>query len=206
MNNEVQRSADTSGLPDRAGDAQDFVAVDESGDFSYHHSEQDLLSAFEYVGEAACIIDRSGRGYRLALDSNRHLVLGASFGPVEFHWLRQVWLDAQNAYPERHRLRRFFPLSRNAVVADLFETLVLEHGPEPAAGSWSLEVSGVTSHPTGLADIDRRLGHQDLPGHVHVKDPFGHVYRPMRHRRHWYLPAAAGFNLYVEVPAPARPH
>ena len=28
-------------------------------------------------------------------------------------------------------------------------------------------------------------------------------YQPARHRRHWYLPAAAGFILYIEIPAPA---
>ncbi|MFF1383561.1 hypothetical protein ACFVWT_08350 [Arthrobacter sp. NPDC058288] len=202
MNNTAQRIEGTSGLPGPTGDARDFIAVDDSGDFSYHRSEQDLVSAFEYVGEAACIIDRSGRAYRLALDSNRHLVLGPLRGPVEFHWLRQAWLDAQNAHPERHRLRRFFPLTRDEVVSDLFETLVLEHGPEPAGGSWTMDVSGVASQPTDLEDIDRWLGHEELPEHVHVKDPFGHVYRPLRHRRHWYLPAAAGFNLYIEVPAP----
>jgi hypothetical protein len=195
---------DTSGLP--SGAARDFVAVDDSGEFSYHRSERDLMAVFEYVAEAACIIDRNGSAYRLALDPNRHLILGPSLGPVEFHWLRQTWLDAQNAHPESHRLRRFFPLTDEEVVSDLFETLTLEHGPEPAKGSWSLDVNGTASRPTDLADLDHRLLHQERLEHVHVRDPFGHVYRPLRHRRHWYLPARAGFNLYIEIPAPAASH
>ena len=34
--------------------------------------------------------------YRLALDPNRHLILGPSHGPVEFHWLRHAWMDARS--------------------------------------------------------------------------------------------------------------
>jgi hypothetical protein len=203
MNTTPRRPPEAPGLPSRAGDARDFIAVDDSGDFSYHRSEQDLVAAFEYVGEAACIIDRSGRAYRLALDPNRHLILGRSLGPVEFHWLRQAWLDAQNGHPEGHRLRRFFPLAREEVVSDLFETLSLEHGPAPVEGLWSLEINGIASHPTNLEDVDRTLEHEDLTKEVRVKDPFGHTYRPLRHRRHWYLPARAGSNLYIEIPAPA---
>ncbi len=201
MNTTPRRPPDTS-----AGAARDFIVVDDSGDFSYHRSEQDLMTAFEYIGEAACIIDRSGSAYRLALDPNRHLVLGPSLGPVEFHWLRQAWLDAQNVHPEGHRLRRFFPITREEVMSGLFETLTLEHGPEPAGGSWSLDINGVASHPSNLEDIDRLLAHQDLTKHVRVKDPFGHTYRPLRRRRHWYLRASAGSNLYIEIPAPAVSH
>lgn len=201
MNTVPRKQPETPGFPVRAGDSRDFVAVDDSGDFSYHRSERVLMTAFEYVGEAACIIDRGGGAYRLALDKNRHLMLGPSHGPVEFHWLRQAWLDAQNAHPEEHRLRRFFPITTEEVVTDLFETLSLEHGPAPAGGTWALEINGIASHPTSLEDIDRLLAHQDHRGHVQVTDPFGHNYRPLRHRRHWYLPAVAGFNLYIEIPA-----
>jgi hypothetical protein len=206
MNTTSRPPQDTPGLPARAGIARDFVAIDDSGDFSYHRSEQDLLTAFEYVGEAACIIDRSGSAYRLALDPNRHLALGPTHGPVEFHWLRHAWIDAQNTHPEGHRLRRFYPVSRDEVVSDLFETLALERGTEPVGGAWFLEIDGFASHPSGMADVDRRLGHQDLLGHAHVTDPFGHLYRPARHRRHWYLPAAAGFILYIEIPVPSAAH
>jgi hypothetical protein len=203
MNTTPRLQPDTPGSPASAGDIRDFVAVDDSGDFSFHRSEQDLLAAFEYVAEAACIIDRSGGAYRLALDPNRHLILAPSLGPVEFHWLRQAWLDAQNAHPESHRLRRFFPITLGQVVSALFETLTLEHVPEPAGGSWSLEINGIASRPSNLKDVDRLLAHQDLTKHIRVKDPFGHTYRPVRHRRHWYLPELAGSNLYVEIPATA---
>ncbi|MFE4543486.1 hypothetical protein [Arthrobacter sp. NPDC056727] len=204
--NTTPRTEDASGFAPAPGAVRDFVAVDESGEFSYHRSEQDLVAAFEYTAEAACIMDRSGAGYRLELGPNRHLVLGPARGPVEFHWLRQAWLDAQSTHPEMYRLRRFFPPTREAVVQDVFETLSLEHGPEPAEGSWSLGLNGAASYPANLPDIDSWLARQDRLEHVLVKDPFGHCYRPSRHRGHWYLPAQTGLILYVEVPAPAASH
>jgi hypothetical protein len=203
MNTSPRQHPATPGPTARARDPRDFIAVDDSGDFSYHRSERDLLTTFEYVAEAACIFDRSGCTYRLALDPNHRLILAPPLGPVEFHWLRQAWLDAQNAHPEAHRLRRFFPLNREEVLAALFETLTLEHGQEPIEGAWSLEINGIASHPTTLEDVDRQLAHQNLSKHVLVKDPFGHTYRPLRHRRHWYLPGTVGSNLYIEIPAPA---
>ena len=201
MNTTPRRIHDISGLPAGAGVPRDFVAVDDSGEFSYHRSEQDLLTAFEYVGEAACIIDRSGSAYRLALDSHRHLVLGPALGPVEFHWLRHAWLDAQNARPEGHRLRRFYPASRDEVVSGLFETLALERGTEPAAGAWSLDIDGLASRPSKIQEIDRLLAGQDRLERARVTDPFGHIYRPERHRKHRYLRPAAGSILYIEIPA-----
>lgn len=203
MNTTPRRQPNTPDLASVSGAPRDFVAVDDSGDFSYHRSGQDLMTAFEYVGEAACIIDRSGSAYRLVLDRNHHLVLGPTFGPVEFHWLRQAWREARNAHPEEHRLRRFVPVTREEVVSDLFETLMLEHGPAPAVGPWSLERNGITSHPASLDEIDSALARQDLVKDVWVKDPFGHRYRPLRRRRHWCLPARAGHILYIEVPVPA---
>ncbi|BCW71498.1 hypothetical protein [Arthrobacter sp. NicSoilB8] len=203
MNTKSRRIPDASSLPVTGGTNRDFIAVDDSGDFSYHRSEGELLAAFEYVGEAACIIDRNGSAYRLALDPNRRLILGPSIGPVEFHWLRHAWTDAQNAHPEGHRIRRFYPVTRDEAVTALFETLALEHGPETAEGSWFLDINGVASHPSNLEEIDRLLTHQDLlKQRVRVKDPFGHTYRPLRRRRHWYLRASAGSNLYIEIPAP----
>ncbi|MET3811843.1 hypothetical protein [Arthrobacter sp. UYEF3] len=197
----TSRISNVSGHPSGAGAARDFVAVDDSGEFSYHRSELDLMTAFEYVAEAACIFDRSGNAYRLMLDPNRHLVLGPPLGPVEFHWLRQTWLDAQNAHPESHRLRRYFPLTANEVVSDLFESLSLEHGPEPAGGSWSLEINNIASHPPNLEAIDRRLAHQHRLEEAQVTDPFGHIYRPVLHHKHRHLPAPAGVILYLEIPA-----
>lgn len=55
-------------VPAPAGGARDFVAVDDSGAFSYHESELKLIAAFEYVGEASCIMDRGGNSCDLALD------------------------------------------------------------------------------------------------------------------------------------------
>lgn len=200
MNTTSRRMQDTSGLP-AAGVPREFVAVDDSGEFSYHRSEQDLIEAFEYVGEAACIIDRSGSAYRLALDSHRHLALGPALGPVEFHWLRHAWLDAQNAHPEGHRLRRFYPVTRDEVVSGLFETLALEGGTAPVEGAWSVDIDGFASFASSIQEVDRRLARQGPLEHARVKDPFGHIYRPARHRRHRYLPPAAGSLLYIEIPA-----
>ncbi|PVZ60391.1 hypothetical protein [Arthrobacter sp. H-02-3] len=206
MNTKFRRTRDASGLPARASGARDFVTVDDSGDFSYHRSEEELMAAFEYVGEATCIIDRSGSSYRLVLDSNRHMVLGPALGPVEFHWLRHAWLDAQKAHPDEHRLRRFYPATRGEVVTALFEILALERGTPPARGAWSLDIAGSASLPSNLEEIDRRLAQQKPLERIHVKDPFGHIYRPARYHKHWYLPAAAGSILYVEVPAPFTVH
>jgi hypothetical protein len=200
MNTTSRTIPETSG---RDGNARDFVAVDDSGDFSYYRSEQDLMAAFEYVEEAACIIDRSGGAYRLALDPDRHLILGPSRGPVEFHWLRQAWQAAQRVHMDEHRLRRFYPITGDEVVSGLFETLALERGTEPAEGRWALDIDGIALSRYNLEEVDRRLADQARLEHTHVQDPFGHTYRPIRHRKHWYLPAAAGVILYVETPARA---
>lgn len=189
-----------SGVPAPAGGARDFVAVDDSGAFSYHESELKLIAAFEYVGEASCIIDRGGNSYDLALDPNRHLILGPAHGPAEFHWLRQALLDAHEVHLEEHRLRRFYPDTPDTLLSDLFETLALEHGTEPAAGPWTLDIDGLTTPGHTLQDVDGRLSGQHQLETVRVRDPFGHIYRPVRHRKHWYLPSAAGVILYVEVP------
>lgn len=204
MINTSRRIQDSSVAAADASVPRDFVAVDDGRDFSYHRSEPSLLAAFEYVAEAACIIDRSGSAYHLALDPNRRLILGPPLGPVEFHWLRHAWLAAQNAHPEGHRLRRFYPLSRDEVVSDLFETLALERGKAPAEGAWSLEIGGLAMQASSMEDIDRRLARRKPLQHIHVSDPFGHLYRPARHRSHWYLPATAGSILYIEVPAAAH--
>jgi len=202
MNTMARTAPDAS---DRAGYSRDFVAIDDGGEFSYHRSEQDLVAAFEYLDEAACIIDRSGSAYRLALDPGLHLILGPPRGPAEFPWLCQAWVSAQRAHAERHRLRRFYPITKDEVVSDLFQTLALERGTQPAEGSWALDIDGTASHPYSLKEVDRRLSDQDQLGRARVQDPFGHTYRPVRHRKHWHSPAATGFILYVEIPAGAAP-
>ncbi|WP_284977324.1 hypothetical protein [Arthrobacter sp. efr-133-TYG-104] len=97
------------GCSGTANGVKDFVAIDDSGAFTYHGSEPVLLAAFEYVGEASCIIDRHGDSYDLALDPNRHLILGRAHVPAEFHWLRQALMDAREYHLDKHRLRRFYP-------------------------------------------------------------------------------------------------
>ena len=178
----------------------DYITVDDTGDFGYHRSEQELLAAFEYVGEARSIIDRRGNDYLLVMDPNRHLVLGPALGPVEFHWLGQAWQAAQNVHAERHRIRRFHPGSLDQLLRDLFEILVLEHAADPAAGSWTLEVGGATTHLRSLQEVDRRLSRQGRLEKARVRDPFGRSYRPVLHRRHVPVPAAAGLMVYVETP------
>jgi hypothetical protein len=158
------------------------------------------LAAFEYVGGASCIIDRTGASYDLALDPNRHLILGPAHGPAEFHWLRQTLVDAREAHPGAHRLRRFYPQTPNELLFDLFETLAPEHGTEPAAGQWSLDIDGNITRRPNLQDVDRRLSGQSGLENVRARDPFGHLYRPVRYRKHWYLPTSAGVILFVEVP------
>lgn len=178
----------------------DYVTVDDTGDFGYHRSEQELLAAFEYVGEARSIIDRRGDDHLLVMDPNRRLVLGPALGPVEFHWLGEAWQAAQNMHAERHRIRRFHPGSPDHLLRDLFEILALEHAADPAAGSWILEVGGVTTPLRNLQEVDRRLSRQDRLEKARVRDPFGCSYRPVLRRRHWYMPATAGFIVYVETP------
>lgn len=199
MDHMARRQADRPSAS--AGDGRDFVVVDDSGAFSYYASERALLADFEYVEEASCIIDRQGNYYRLELDPNRHLVLGPALGSVEYHWLRQALGDAQEIHPEEHRLRRLMPASPAALVSGLFETLELERGSAAEADPWTFDIDGVSVRRSTLNDVDRRLSEQADLTDIRVKDPFGHVYRPVRYRKHWYLPAAAGFVVYNEIPA-----
>jgi hypothetical protein len=178
----------------------DYVTVDDTGDFGHHWSERELLAAFEYAGEARSIIDRKGNDYGLVMDPDRRLILGPALGPVEFHWLSQAWQAAQNVHVERHRLRRFHPGTRDQLLQDLFEVLVLEHAADTGPRSWSLDVGGVTTRLRSLQEVDCRLSGQIRLERARVRDPFGRTYRPVLHRRHWYMPASAGLIVYVETP------
>lgn len=188
--------------PDLVPSAQlrDFVAIDDSGDFSSYSSEQDLLTAFEYVTEAVCILDRKGTTYRLTLDANRHLILAPPDGPVEFSWLRQAWLDAQHSHPATHRLRRFFPLTAAELLADLFEIVPL--GQETPASVWTLDLNGQTFSCSRLSDIDHQLAHEKVLDRIRVTDPFGHLYKPVRHHSRWHVPGTREPVVYVEIPNP----
>lgn len=175
---------------------RDFVSVDDGGDFTYHPSAAALLRDYEYIGEAICIVDRAGNAYRLRLDENHQLYLGSSLGVVDFSWLRQAALRAEHRNLREHPLRRYYPASKEALLNGLFETLYLEHSPDPMP--WSLTVDGTELHPATLRDIDRRLAGRDHLEGAMVRDPFGHVYRAVRVPTHRRL-VPAGSICYVEV-------
>ena len=163
----------------------------------------DLLGAFEYVGEATSVIDRGGTCFRLALDLSRHLVLGPALGPVEYHWLRDAWQAAQKMYIEEHRIQHFQG-TQVQLLQDLFETLVLEHSKDSAAEPWIVDIEGVTMSLQNLEEVNRRLSGPVQLEQAKVQDPFGRTYRPVRYRKHWYLPVSVGFILYIEIPRMAR--
>lgn len=191
-------------FPARSGRTKDYVAVDDVGTFSYYPSETALIQGFEYVQEAASIVDRDGNTFRLALDADRHLRLGPSFGPVDFHWLGQAWSHEQRRHPRDHPLRRFYPAGREAVLSGLFETLQLELGTDSTPVPWTLILDGTESNPSTLKDVDGRLAHRDQLEHARVQDPFGHTYRPVRHgSRRMFAHAADFTHYYVEVSRPA---
>ncbi|GAB2723749.1 hypothetical protein ACX801_16760 [Arthrobacter bambusae] len=178
---------------------KDYVVVDDIGEFTYYPSKTAMLEDLEYVEEAACILDRAGNDCRLALDKDRNLSLGPSFGPVEFSWLRQAWMNNRHRNLQAHRLQRFFPATREALVPELFETLTLER-PRSANGTpWVLEVGGEETHPATLRDIDGLLAGLDHLEQATVRDPFGHEYRPVRHQTHRHLAPGAGSIYYVEI-------
>jgi len=193
-----------SGHPTPTAVLRDFIVVDDSGNFSFHRSEQDLIQAFEYVDEARCIIDREGSNFRLALDGNRELRLGRSFGPVEFHWLRQAWREAQRIRVQEHPLLRFYPTDRTELIAGLFEVLELEDKTGPTPGPWTVVLDDTETRPGSLGDLNRQLSDLVRLDSVVVQDPFGHRYRPVRHLGHRYLPRFAGFICYVEIPPRGR--
>jgi|GEM_PF-893990 len=178
--------------------AGDFIAVNDTGGFSYHRTEQDLIEAFEYIGEATCIIDRAGIQYRLVLGPNRRPMLGQGLGPIDHHWLQEAWPKALKTSGSTYRLRRFRTGNPKEMLSDLFETLSIAHG-EKAAEPWILIIDGSETPTKDLAQIDRLLTEQRQLRNVTVKDPFGHSYRPVRHPRHWFQPFTPAFIYYVEV-------
>lgn len=165
--------------------ANGFVSVDDGGDFTFHESAAAVVAEFEYPFEAACILDRNGAGFRLALDAGRRLALVRDAGEPDFAWLRQAWAAAERRNPRRYPLRRFYPQDSPALLEAVFECLYLRHGPDPWPG---LSAPAVAE------------------GGV-VVDPFGHTYRRAR------LPAftkAGGRNpmrksIYVEIDAASAP-
>ncbi len=178
---------------------KDYVVVDDIGEFTYYPSEGAMLEDLEYVDEAACVLDREGNDCRLTLDKDRNLCLGPSFGLVEFSWLRQAWMNNRHRNLQAHRLQRFFPATREALVAGLFETLTLERARNANGTPWVLEVVGEETHPATLRDVDGLLAGLDHLEQATVRDPFGHEYRPVRHQTHRRLAPGAGAIYYVEI-------
>lgn len=184
---------------------KDFVVVDDIGDFTYYPSESAMLEDLEYVDEAACVLDRDGNDCRLVLDRNRNLSLGPSFGPVEFSWLRRAWMNNQHRNLTAHRLQRFYPVSREALLSEMFETLSLERADQEDDGTaWVLDVGDTETHPNTLHDVDVLLAGADHLERATVRDPFGHLYRPVRHGTRRFLAPGSGWIYYVEISARDR--
>lgn len=192
-----QGTADDSAL---AGTApEDYVVVDELGDFTYYPSKTAMLEDLEYVDEAASILDRAGNNFHLRLEADRKLTLGSSFGRVEFTWLRQTWINDRRREPKAHRLLRLYPATLDALLAGIFETLSLELAGRATGSAWEVDVAGEESHPATLRDVDSLLARLDHLERVTVRDPFGHEYRPTRHAAHRIHTPGAGALYYVEM-------
>ncbi|MEV8149434.1 hypothetical protein AB0O52_15000 [Arthrobacter sp. NPDC080073] len=192
-----QGTADDS-EPSRAA-PEDYVVVDELGDFTYYPSKTAMLEDLEYVDEAASILDRAGNNFHLSLEADRKLTLGSSFGRVEFTWLRQTWINNRRREPQAHRLLRLYPATLDALLTGIFETLSLELASSATSSPWILDVAGEENHPATLRDVDGLLARLDHLERVTVRDPFGHVYRPTRHATHRLHAPRAGAIYYVEM-------
>ena len=190
-----------SGQPeDTAYGAGAYVSIDETGEFAYHSSEAALLGGFEYVDEAACILNRAGVQYRLVLDEHRKLRLGPALGEVDPEWLKRAWAEALKTHPTAHRLRRMLPVGAG-MLAELFEILALEQGVQVPGSLWQLTADGRTEDLPALPDIDHRAAALRQHGGLRVTDPHGHVYRPV-----WTHPRLVpGKPIYVELPAVPDP-
>lgn len=180
-------------------DPEDYVVVDELGDFTYYPSKTAMLEDLEYVDEAASILDRAGNNFHLTLEKGRKLTLGSSFGRVEFTWLRQTWINDRRREPKAHRLLRLYPTTLDALLAGIFETLSLELASSATGSPWVLDVSGEEARPATLRDVDGLLARLDHLERVTVRDPFGHEYRPIRHTTHRLHAPGAGAIYYVEI-------
>ncbi|MCZ9881876.1 hypothetical protein [Arthrobacter sp. B2a2-09] len=178
---------------------EDYVVVDELGDFTYYPSKTAMLEDLEYVDEAASILDRAGNNFHLTLEEGRKLRLGSSFGRVEFTWLRQTWINDRRREPQAHRLLRLYPTTLDALLAGIFETLTLEFASSATSSPWVLGVAGKVTHPATLRDVDGVLARLDHLERVTVRDPFGHDYRPIRHATHRLHAPGAGAIYYVEI-------
>ncbi|MDP9907781.1 hypothetical protein [Arthrobacter bambusae] len=178
---------------------EDYVVVDELGDFTYYPSKTAMLEDLEYVEEAASILDRAGNNFHLTLEEGRKLTLGSSFGRVEFTWLRQTWISDRRREPQAHRLLRLYPTTLDALLAGIFETLSLELASGATGSPWVLDVAGEETHCATLREVDGLLARMDHLERIAVRDPFGHDYRPIRHATHRLHAPGAGAIYYVEI-------
>ncbi|WP_284988895.1 hypothetical protein [Arthrobacter sp. efr-133-TYG-120] len=178
---------------------EDYVVVDELGDFTYYPSKTAMLEDLEYVEEAASILDRAGNNFHLTLEEGRKLTLGSSFGRVEFTWLRQTWISDRRREPQAHRLLRLYPTTLDALLAGIFETLSLELASGATGSPWVLDVAGEETHCATLREVDGLLARVDHLERIAVRDPFGHDYRPIRHATHRLHAPGAGAIYYVEI-------
>ncbi|NYE94322.1 hypothetical protein FHU41_000543 [Psychromicrobium silvestre] len=183
---------------EQPGRTQDFVSLDDGGEFRYHASKVSLLEDFEYPAEAICILDRNGLSYGLIFDQEHRLALGCARGQIDFPWLRQSWLRAQKLRPQSYPLHRLPPASAVSLLNGMFEALQLEASPCPQPHSWTVRLAGSVQHLNSLAELDQALAEQEELEEVLVQDAFGHSYHPRRHQMHRFLAPAAGFISYEE--------
>jgi hypothetical protein len=125
--------------------------VDDGGEFSFHESAADVVAAFEYANEAACILDRHGAPFRLVAAPGARLALAPGLGAPDFSWLRQAWIDAQHRAPHRYPLQRFYPGTMPALLETLFECLWLRHGPDPWPPPSAVSQGAILADPFGHA-------------------------------------------------------
>ncbi|MFP3579035.1 hypothetical protein [Arthrobacter sp. fls2-241-R2A-200] len=177
-----------------------FLSIDDEGDFAYHQSEEAMLASFEYVSEAACIIDPAGTQYRLSLDSARRLRLSPGLGKVDGSWLKQAWFTALRTHSQEHRVRRLLPTDPDAMLAELLEVLALEQGIREPGASWRITAAGVTEMAPTMAEVDRRMSELRHHEGLRVQDPRGHIYRPEWLHQH----LNPGKPFYVELPVTSR--
>lgn len=196
----------TTGTTD-GGPTNDYVVVDDTGDFIYYPSESTMLTDLEYLEEAVCVLDREGNHRRLAKEHNGNLRVGGSFGPVEFGWLRQAWIRNRHANMRSHQLQRFLPTDRGALLTQMFETLTLEQQtPAEEAGTWVLTLGGEETGINRLQDLNERLVRLNGLEAATVRDPYGHTYRPVRHAKH-RIPARGGGNIcLIEIHPSKKQH
>lgn len=138
-------------VPQRTVPVGGFISVDDGGEFDFHESAGAVVAAFEYPGEAACILDRQGVPFRLAPRPDGRLALVRDAGVTDFSWLGNAWDEAKRRRPHRYPLHRFHAPDARALLEALFECLWLRHGPEPWPPSSEVAAGAILVDPFGHA-------------------------------------------------------